>query len=513
MAMQPMAMQPMAMQPMATQPMATQPTTTPPTTTPPTTTMVTPPAATAPTDVATAVVAPSDTDSDQPVDPTVGLATQNHAPLETSPKAPDEPIPPPTPVDAATPAPAFDAIGTEADPLGGATPAQPVVKPQPIVESDAGLPTSPPASILAPAKKPVAAPARPAGKAAKGKPASTAASGHFPPPPPDDAPVAAPQLIAAADPAAIEPAPTGVLKLAVSLVWEGRDLQPYNLAAIRSFRERFASIRLVHFVSPAYFARAGADATAVRSALRSVMRPGDKLGIAIGGWKSLAAKAGVIFRDNPTFWGQTLRPSDCARDCGLDVPVNVYPQAEVSRLTRAGIDVLEANGFGRVEAGLATGWVASPQVLEAFAENGIRYDFSAVAPELVAKRLGSFPLYRWVKGIWGNVTPHTQPYVVPAVSAPITEIPQGLAAIDYLTERDVTAIFAEYVGRLRREPSRDLTFQLAFYQETARQSLPMLEKALQSVFALSGKANVSLRPLDAPGMNLPPPAPGDALSH
>jgi hypothetical protein len=299
------------------------------------------------------------------------------------------------------------------------------------------------------------------------------------------------------------PAPASPIRLFVTLVWEGRDLQDFNLEALRRFRDQFAGIQVVHFVSPAYFTHPGADAARVKQALRSVMRPGDKLGVEIAAWHSVVERAGVIFRGSPTFWGYEMRAADCKVDCGSDVPLNVYPQAEVARIARASLDILQAQGFGRPAATLTAGWVATPQVLDAYAQNDVRYDFSAVAPELLARRLAGFPLYQWVRGLWPSVTPSTQPYVLPSVATGLTEIPQSLAAADYLLGKDLPAIFKEYVERLRREPNRDLTFQIALYQETARQMLPIVTSSLQSIFAYATEQSISLQPFDVPGLDIP----------
>lgn len=320
----------------------------------------------------------------------------------------------------------------------------------------------------------------------------------------------APRSIYALDETLAKPS----LRLVISLIWEGRDLHAHNLEAIREFRREFSDIQLVHFVSPAYFTRPGAPAAKARHALQSVMRPGDKIGIALAGWKSMVQSAGVIFRSGPTFWGYDLRETDCRIDCGLDVPLNIYPQHDVEKILKSGKMVLEAQGFGAVEATTTSGWMASQQILEAYAEAGIRYDFSAVAPELVRRRIGNLPLFHWLQGLWATTTPHTQPYVVPSVvTASLQQIPQNLAAIDYLLSGDIAAITDEYLESLQRDPHRDLTLQLAFYQETAYQMQAQLGKALQIIFAAASKNQVGLRPFDVPGMDLPQkwPSAGEIL--
>src|SRR6185312_11039927 len=98
--------------------------------------------------------------------------------------------------------------------------------------------------------------------------------------------------------------------------------------------------------------------------------PKDQLAVLLGGWKSLATKAGVIFRRTPTFWGNALRDVDCASDCGLDVPVHVYPESDLEKLLQTSLATLDQHGFGRPKGVAVEGWVASPAVLEAAARVG-----------------------------------------------------------------------------------------------------------------------------------------------
>jgi len=297
--------------------------------------------------------------------------------------------------------------------------------------------------------------------------------------------------------------PAGSIKLLVLVDWEGRDLAPYNLAALTALRQTLGDVPLTHLLSPAYFTRAGADSATVKRLIRSAMRPGDAVGLTLGGWKSLVETAGVIFRSSPTFWGETLRPQDCAVDCGLDLPVNIYPEPELDRLFAVATTTLEKNGFGRPQGVLTEGWLASHAVLAAAARAGMRYDFSAVAPELIAARAKQYPLYQWVKSLWSAVTPHTQPFAAPAAVAGLTEIPQSLAALDYLAVAELGQIFDEYVEQVKKEPSHTLIFPLVIYQETASQTVPLLTDLLGTLRRHAAQAGITLTHLTLPGMELP----------
>lgn len=293
------------------------------------------------------------------------------------------------------------------------------------------------------------------------------------------------------------------LKLAVVLQWEGRDLKQTNLTALKAFRGVFSDVNFVHLVSPAYFLRSDAEAGEARSKVRALMKPKDQIGVALGGWKSLASKAGVIFRGGPTFWGHTLGQGDCEVDCGVEVPVNIYPEKDVDALVTAALDTLEQQGFGRARGMTVEGWAATPEVMEAASRAGVRYDFSAVAPEMVAARAQRFPLYQWVKNLWTQVTPHTQPYVIPTTRSSVKEIPQSLAALDYSTPNEVLQVFKEYADILKKDPDAELTFPLVIYQETAHVTLPILAKVLQGIFAHAQGEGLMVEQLELPGLELP----------
>jgi hypothetical protein len=292
----------------------------------------------------------------------------------------------------------------------------------------------------------------------------------------------------------IAPVQPATISLAVNLIWEGRELAEHDLAALRQFRSEFGSVPMTHFVSPAYFVKpGGADGASIKSRLGTVIREEEHVGLYLSGWKSLTERAGVTFRNGPTFWGPALGARDCTMDCGLDVPVHVYSDDDLVRLVDSGRQLLAAHGYPAPVAMATAGWVASPAVLDAATKNGIRYDFSAVAPEVVVGRLGNFPIYDWIKGLWPQTTPHSQPYVHPTRSAGVTEYPQSLGAIDYITVKDVATVFGEYVSGIKHgDGDSHRVLPLTVYQESAATTLPILKKALQEIFAASQNAGVQL---------------------
>jgi hypothetical protein len=71
----------------------------------------------------------------------------------------------------------------------------------------------------------------------------------------------------------------GRVRVAVSVDWEGRDLQRTNLAAMTALRQALPGVPLTHFLNAAYLTKPAADPAAVAQALREVVLPGDEAGL------------------------------------------------------------------------------------------------------------------------------------------------------------------------------------------------------------------------------------------
>ncbi|MBM4252573.1 MAG: hypothetical protein FJ146_11430 [Deltaproteobacteria bacterium] len=290
----------------------------------------------------------------------------------------------------------------------------------------------------------------------------------------------------------------GKIRLLLAMVWEGRDLAPHNLTALTEFRRDYPDLSVVHLISPAYFTKPKANAAQIVAAIRSQMQPQDQAALLLGPWKSLAHAAQVIYRPAPTFWSQEAVPGDCQVDCGGDVPLNIYPDADVEKLLTKSLKLFDSHGLGRPIGLAVQGWMASQAVHEAATKAGIQYDLSAVAPDLLVRRLRHFPLYAWAKALWSEITPHSQPYVIDTASGPLVEIPLSLASVDYLTRKEIDSLFKEYVGIWRENPRRDLIFPLVLTQETAMHAVPLMKSSLQGIFAAAAVSHVPLAAMRLP---------------
>ena len=57
------------------------------------------------------------------------------------------------------------------------------------------------------------------------------------------------------------------LKIFVSMDWEGRDLDPKNLEALREFRKDYPGVAILQFLNGSYFTKKNIDFDKVKSAM------------------------------------------------------------------------------------------------------------------------------------------------------------------------------------------------------------------------------------------------------
>lgn len=295
----------------------------------------------------------------------------------------------------------------------------------------------------------------------------------------------------------------GRLHLILSLAWEGRDLRPENLAAIDGLRQRYPGLQVMHFISPAYLVRDSTHAEQYAKLIQARILPGDSVGLLLNGWKSVVTAAGVNFRSHPTFWGSPLRAVDCQQDCGLEVPINVYPSLDLSKLISFGRKTLVTYGFAPPVAIQTSGWVASPQVLATAAAEGLRYDYSAVPIPLIHTRSRHFPLYAWVKNLWKDIGMRTEPFSLNLGPDTIVQVPQSLATVDYLQENDRITAVESWVAlaRERGASERQTTVTLGLYQETSDAVRARTHSIIDSLYAAAEGQRITIIGSALPGPN------------
>jgi hypothetical protein len=277
------------------------------------------------------------------------------------------------------------------------------------------------------------------------------------------------------------------LRVVVSVDWEGRNLDPQNLAAMEHFRHDYPQIPLQHFLNAAYYTKADADPRLTTAAIRSVLRKGDEHGLHIHPWRSLTKAAGVKFRTEPAFRGP-LDLSQCEPDCGHDVNMAAYTEKELQKLIRFSVRTLVNQGFDRPRSFRAGAWQADNHVFRALAREGFTLDSSATSAEYLKERWGKSLLYPVVGRLWPDTTSTSQPYrVTLGEGLSILELPNNGCLADYVTGPVIARTFRENVELWKKNPAKDVYISIGFHQETAQKYLPHLRQGIDAILELSQK--------------------------
>ena len=292
----------------------------------------------------------------------------------------------------------------------------------------------------------------------------------------------------------------GKIRIVVSTDWEGRIVDEANITAFQKFRSDYPKIPLQHFLNAAYFTKDGADAKKLVRDMRSVIRPGDEQGLHIHAWRSLFKAAGVPFRTEPAFKGP-MDPNACSPDCGHDVNITAYSEAELRRVIRVSIKTLTSHGFDRAKSFRAGAWQADKKVLRALAHEGITLDSSATDAEFLKERWGKTLLYPVTKKIWPDTTAVSQPHWIGLGDGlKILEVPNNGCLADYVNGETILATFQKNAQRLKANPAEDVYVSLGFHQETAVKFLPNLRQGIDLIEAYANAQNIPVEyvvpPLD-----------------
>lgn len=279
-------------------------------------------------------------------------------------------------------------------------------------------------------------------------------------------------------------APT--IHLKVSVDWEGESLSDANIGAMREFRRKFPNLKLIHFLNPANFTKPKVNLKKARAKVKSVIKPGDTIGLHLHGWKSVIEGAGVTYRYDQTVSGMPAK-MNCILDCGEDVPISAYTEAEVRRILKYSVKVLSDQGFAKVTIFRAGAWMGAPHVLSALAAEGIFIDSSAVPLELVRDGLSGMPGLLELEKFWPNITPLSQDYVIYTSNGPILETPNNGAMIDYMTEPKMVELFEKMA-----EVDGESTLHLGFHQETSKYYLKKFAAGLKRIFKSAKEKKIKI---------------------
>ncbi len=288
------------------------------------------------------------------------------------------------------------------------------------------------------------------------------------------------------------------IKVVVSVDWEGRELNPENLEAMKSFRKDYPEIPLQMFLNAAYYFKPNADKKAVTAAINSVLLPKDEHGLHIHAWKSLFEASQVKFRTEPAFKGP-LDMSLCAVDCGHDVNITAYSEEELRKVIKLSVKTLTDAGFQHPKSFRAGAWQADRKVLLALSKEGFTLDSSATDAEYLKARWGKTLLYPVTKKIWPNTVSTSQPYVEElGEGLKIVELPNNGCLADYVSGEQILKAFQDNVKALKASDKELAYFSIGFHQETATKFLPNLRSGIDLIRKEAEKENLTIEFVVAP---------------
>lgn len=285
----------------------------------------------------------------------------------------------------------------------------------------------------------------------------------------------------------------GKVRIIVSVDWEGNDLQANNLQAMKDFRRDFPNIPLQQFLNAAYYTKLEADSAQITKLIKSVLLPKDEHGLHIHAWRRLVESSGVRFRTNPSFVVDGFMIADCAVDCGQEIALTGYTNAELRRIIAHSVEILKREGFNHPRSFRAGGWQADDNVLDALAAEGFTLDSSATIADFLLPEWGKYNLHKMVKNLWSETTATSQPYIYKTSSGlKILELPNNSCLSDYMTGDDMLKVFQSNAQILKRNPKKDVYLSIGFHQETAAEYLPNLREAIKLIRSYSKRNKIPI---------------------
>lgn len=277
----------------------------------------------------------------------------------------------------------------------------------------------------------------------------------------------------------------------MAFLWDGSDIEPHALRAVRSFRKDYPEIKVKHFVNPVYFIRA--ESTDFVSQLKSMIMEGDTVAIHIAPWKSLVEKSNVSFRNGPTFWGDALSIQHCVNDCGLDVSVNVYSVEDIRKILLTSISVFQEAGFSKPNGMVIGGWQSTDLLQKLAWEQGIREDYSAIAPDSLGGYFDHFPIGKWIKRQWTEISAFAQPVLKDVGYGVMMQVPINGGSPEYLTSDQILQRFLVNTGQNHTSQIDTMVFTIGVFPSTMFHTVGTLRRTVEQIKAAASRKAIALR--------------------
>jgi hypothetical protein len=274
----------------------------------------------------------------------------------------------------------------------------------------------------------------------------------------------------------------GKVIVVMTVDWEGRSLDEFNLQAMEQFRNDYPDIGVLQFLNAAYFYKPDANPNLVIQAINRGLRPNDEIGLHIHGWKRLIEAAGIRHRVGPTWRYDLAEPLSCEYDCGHQVPISAYEVDELVRIINFSNETLERNGFGHPVSFRSGGWMSQSNVIDALILSGMKLDSSAVPTVHLDKdNFRGLHLFGWLVPMWEGITSTSQPYVMGPAGRQLWQVPNNGCLADYMTGDMMLEVFKENAAALRDNPGQNQFVVIGFHQESASSYIGNVRDAVEKI--------------------------------
>ncbi|NRA46228.1 MAG: hypothetical protein HRU09_14840 [Oligoflexales bacterium] len=278
--------------------------------------------------------------------------------------------------------------------------------------------------------------------------------------------------------------------LTLGIIWEGQDLVKHNLQALKEIRQHLPNIKVIQFLSPAYLTKPGVNQEQTLQKIKETIGKDDIIGLHLQPWRSFTQDAGVLFRTQPTFWGNQLANDN--DEWGHEVPLSIYTQEEILKMIKHSQKLFSKHGISSPSIFMAGGWMAAPHVLEAVRQSGILFDSSAVAIDITERKLRFYPLFKWLKNIWGSIKPPFQPFLSQTEAGPLGQLVLNGGIPHYISSGEIKDRFTQIVNTTKPFKNDKVHFHLAIHQETAWETQRSLVGAINQLRAYATKQGITI---------------------
>jgi len=285
--------------------------------------------------------------------------------------------------------------------------------------------------------------------------------------------------------------------------WEGSNLTDANISAMKSLRNDYPQVPILHYMNAAYFFKPDIKPSEAIETIKETLIATDEIGLHIHGWKNLFEASGVTHKIEPDWRinGMKLSEKECASDCGHSIPITAFNEEELIKVITKSNEILMSYGFPKPVSFRSGGWVMSLALLNALAKTGFTNISAAVPPIYLDEKLNNYKLFPWLSSYYPEITPMSEPFIWESGENKIWELTDNGCLADYVNDGQIVYNVLEHIKMLENTDKTSDLLVIGFHQETAATYLPDVRKALDKISEIEKKSKVKIRFITSPLTN------------